>query len=57
MKLVETFLIADIPLKKLQNSRVRGLFTDLGQVAPSESACRAHVQTLAEQEMDRIKKS
>ena len=55
-KLVETFLTADIPLKKLQNSRVRELFTDLGQAVPSESACRTHVATLAEQEMDRIKK-
>ena len=32
------------------------LFTDLGQAVPSESACRAHVQTLAEREMNRIKK-
>ena len=59
-KLVETFLAADIPLKKLQNSRVRGHrsheFIDLGQAMPFESACRAHVETLVEQEMDRIKK-
>ena len=50
-KLVETFLAANIPLKKLQNSRIRELFTDLGQAVPSESACLAHVETL-----DRIKK-
>ena len=55
-KLVETFLADDIPLKKLQNSRVRQLFTDLGRAMPSESACQAHVEILAEQEMDRIKK-
>ena len=55
-KLVEAFLAADIPLKKLQNSHIRELFTNLGQAVPSESACRAHVETLAEQEMDNIKK-
>ena len=45
-KLVKTFLAADISLKKLQNSRVRELFTDLGQAVPSESACRAHVRDI-----------
>ena len=55
-KLVEAFLAADIPLKKLQSSHIRELFTNLGQAVPSESVCRAHVETLAEQEMDNIKK-
>ena len=55
-KLMETFLAADIPLKKLQNSHFRELLPDLGQASPSESACRAYVETLVEQEMDRIKK-
>ena len=54
-KLVESFLSADIPLHKLQNPKIRGLFTDLGQSVPSESACRGHVQTLAASEFQRIK--
>ena len=56
VKLMKTFLAADIPLKKLRNCRVRELFTDLGQAVLSKSTCRGHVETLAEQEMDRIKK-
>ena len=54
-KLVESFLSADIPLHKLQNSKIRGLFTDLGQSVPSESACRGHVQTLVASEFECIK--
>ncbi len=54
-KLVETFLAADIPLYKLNNPRIKQLFTDLGQPMPSESSCRAHVDVLASKEMQRIK--
>ena len=35
LKLVEAFLSADIPLHKLQNQKIKDLFTDLGQ--PIES--------------------
>ena len=54
-ELVDSFLSADIPLRKLQNPKIRGLFTDLGQPVPSESACRGHVETLAASEFERIK--
>lgn len=54
-KLVEAFLSADIPLHKLQNPKIQELFTELGQPVPSESACRAHVQSLAEEQMNRLK--
>ncbi len=54
-KLVESFLSADIPLHKLQNPKIEGLFTDLGQLVSSESACRGYVQTLAASEFERIK--
>ena len=49
---METFLAANIPPKKLQNSCFRELFIDLEQ-----AACRAHIETLTEQEMDRTKKN
>jgi len=48
-KLVEAFLSADIPLYKLQNEKIKELFTSLGQPVPSESNCRAHVSELAEE--------
>ena len=54
-KLVEAFLSADIALHKLQNPKIRQLFTDLGQPVPSESSCRAHVDSLAADQMIRLK--
>ena len=54
-KIVEAFIAADIPLFKLQNARIRGLFTDLGQPLPSESACRAHVDNLTQADIERLK--
>ena len=54
-KLVETFLAADIPLYKLNNSRIKQVFADLGQPMPSESSCRAHVDVPASKEMQCIK--
>ena len=54
-KLVNAFLAADIPLHKLQNAKIRALFNDLQQPVPSEAACRAHVDTLARQQLQQIK--
>lgn len=54
-KLVQAFLSADIPLHKLQNPLICQLFTDLGQPVPSQSACRAQVDTLAADEVLRLK--
>lgn len=54
-KLVDAFLAADIPLHKLQNAKIRALFNDLQQPVPSEAACRAHVDTLARQQLQQIK--
>ena len=54
-KIVDLFLSAGIPLHKLQNPKIRGLFTDLGQPVLSESACQGHVETLAASEFERIK--
>ena len=55
MKLVDSFLSEDIPLHKLQNSKIRGIFTYLRQSVPSESASRGHVETLEASEFERIK--
>ena len=54
-QLVEAFLSADIPLKKIRNPLIVQLFTDLGQAVPSETMCREHVHELAESEQGRIK--
>ena len=54
-KLVEAFLAADIPLSKLQHPQIRRLFTHLGQLVPSESSCREHVDKLAVDEKQRLK--
>lgn len=56
-KIVEAFLAADIPLKKLRHPHIVKLFTDLGQGVPSESACREHVHVLASAETVRVKDS
>ena len=52
-QLVEAFLSADIPLKKIRNPLI--VFTDLVQAVPSETMCREHVRELAESEQGRIK--
>ena len=54
-QLIEAFLLADIPLKKIRNPLIVQLFTDLGQAVPSETMCREHVHELAESEQGRIK--
>lgn len=54
-KLVKAFVAADIPLHKLQNPKIRELFTDLGQEVPSESSCRVLVDDLAKEEIQRLK--
>ena len=50
-ELVEAFLAADIPLLKINNPKIRQLFTKLGQPVPSESSCRVHMSKLAEKEV------
>ena len=45
--LVETFLAADISLFKINNPKIRQLFTDLGQAVPSEASNRVHMSQLA----------
>ena len=53
--MVEAFLAADIPLFKLQHPQIRRLLTHLGQLVPSESSCREHVDKLAADEKQRLK--
>lgn len=48
------FLCADIPLQKLKHPEIKNLFKKLGHDAPSESAARNHVPSLAEKEKSRI---
>ena len=56
-QVVTAFLEADIPLYKLQHSRIKNLFNStVGYYCPSESACRKQVHDLASQEFERIKK-
>ena len=56
-QVVTAFLEADIPLYKLQHSRIKNLFKSTwGHHCPSESACRKQVNDLASQESKRIKK-
>ena len=56
-QVVTAFLEADIPLYKLQHSRIKNLFNSIvGYHCPSESACRKQVYDLASQESERIKK-
>ena len=43
----EAFLAADIPLKKLQNPKLKQLFEDLGHPLPSETTCRGKVDEIA----------
>ena len=54
-KLVDSFLSADLPIRKLRNPKIWGLFTNLGQLVPSESACRSHMETLAASEFEHVK--
>lgn len=52
---VTAFLSADIPLKKLQNEKIKELFVKMGKRLPSESTCRKKVSDLADKEKDRVK--
>lgn len=54
-ELVEAFLQADIPLHKINNVAIRKLFTSLGQPVPSETTCRARVNQLATDCIQRVK--
>ena len=45
-QLVEAFLLADIPLKKIRNPLIVQLFMNLGQAVPSKTICREHVHEL-----------
>ena len=53
--LVEAFLAADIPLFKINNSKIRQLFTYLGQVVPSETSCRVLMSELAANKVQLLK--
>ena len=53
-KVADAFLCADIPLKKLNNPRLKDLFQTMGHTLPSESSCRMRVGPLAEVELQRI---
>ena len=44
----KAFVLADIPLHKLRNSAIKSMFEQLGQTAPSESACRNYLPSLYE---------
>src|ERR1043165_6636918 len=52
---VTAFLAADIPLKKLQNEKIKSLFEKMGKKLPSESTCRNRVTDLADREKERVK--
>lgn len=53
-RVTKAFLSADIPLKKLNNAEIQGLFKFMGQKAPSESSCRQRVISLGDLEVNRV---
>ena len=55
-KITEAFLAADIPLKKLQNNKIKELFDGLGFPVPSESACRSKVKEIATDVKKKVRK-
>ena len=54
-RVTEAFLAADIPLKKLQNPKIKQLFNSLEYSLPSESACRKKVDEIASDVKEKIK--
>ena len=54
-KLVEAFLVADIPLFKLQHPQIHQLFIQLKQPVPPESSCCKHMDKLAVDEKQQLK--
>ena len=49
------FLSANIPLEKLQNPQLKQLFSKIGHPFPSESTARRQVDTIFEEQQQRIK--
>ena len=54
-EVVRVFLAADIPLKKLGNTDLRNLFSEMGHPLPNESSAREKLKTLAIEETARVK--
>lgn len=54
-KVVSAFLSANIPLYKVNNEKLRALFSDIGHPLPSLTTCRSRVKLLADSELRRIK--
>ena len=54
-QVVKAFLVADIPLYKLQNSEMIKLFYSIGNPLPSETTCQRKINDLADEELERIK--
>ena len=54
-KVTTAFLLADIPLYKLNNPDLQALFKCVGQRAPSESACRKRIDNMGKCEVNRIR--
>ena len=50
----DAFLGANIPLHKLNNSKIKGMFQYMGHRSPSESACRERVPTLARAQLTKL---
>ena len=53
-QVVSSFLVADIPLHKLNHVSLKSLFATMGKVVPSEIAARACVGKLASQKEEQI---
>ena len=53
-KVTAGFLLADIPLYKLNNSELQALFKYIGQKAPSESACQKQIDNMGKCEVNQI---
>ena len=53
-QVVSLFLVADIPLHKLNHPSLKSLFATMGKVLPSETAARACVAKLASQKEEQI---
>ena len=54
-KVTKAFLSADIPLYKLNNTRIKNLFRDIGHRLPSETTCGRTALQLSEDELKRIR--
>ena len=53
-KVTKTFLSADIPLYKLNNSHIKNFFRHIGHRLPSETTCRRTALQLSEDELKGI---